>query len=181
MGSSRVVALLRGINVAGKNMVPMPELVSALEKAGHSAVETYIQSGNVFFETEAPRADVERAVEEVIRARFKLTIPTIVRTAADWKKLCTGAPFQEARAARPKFLHVGLSKSKLDAKVVETLMGRATTERVEVHRDALFIDFAEGAGRSKLTPAVIDKASGSHVTLRNWNTTMEVARRLGVG
>ncbi len=178
--ASRVVALLRGINVAGKNMISMPALVDALEKAGHAAVQTYIQSGNVLFETDAPRAEVERSVESVIASRFELTIPAIVRTASEWKTLRAGAPFAEAQAARPKFLHVGFSKAKLDPKVVETLMSKAASEKVEVHGDALYIDFAEGAGRSKLTPAVIDKAAGSHVTLRNWNTTLELARRLGI-
>ena len=180
MTGTRVVALLRGINVAGKNLISMPDLVRALEKAGHHAVETYIQSGNVFFDSEGPRVDVERAVQDVIKDRFKLTIPTIARTAVDWKKLCTAAQFEDAQRERPKFLHVGLAKQKLNPSVVEALMAKATTERVEIHGETIFIDFFEGAGRSKLTPSVIDKAAGSAVTLRNWNTTLEIARRLGV-
>lgn len=179
MAASRVVALLRGINVAGKNMISMPALVQALEKAGHRSVETYIQSGNVFLDTDATTAEVEQSVETVISSRFGLTIPTIARTRAEWSTLSTGAPFDDARASRPKFLHVGFSKAKLDPKVVDALRAKAVNERVEVHAGALYIDFAEGAGRSKLTPAVIDKAAGSHVTLRNWNTTLELARRLG--
>lgn len=178
--TARAVALLRGINVAGKNKLSMPELVRALEAAGLIGVETYIQSGNVFVDWSKGRAALERAVEEVITSRFGLTIPTIVRTSAEWRRLLAGAPFEDAQVARPKFLHVGVAKAKLRPDVADVLTAKATNERVLVHEDTLFLDYQEGAGRSKLTPAVVDKAAGSHVTMRNWNTTLEIARRLGV-
>jgi uncharacterized protein (DUF1697 family) len=197
---------LRGINVGGKNLIPMPALVAALEAAGFSAVETYIQSGNVFFGANAPwktpkagssslrsaslladRAHLhephpeglERTIEGVIEAHFGLRIPTIVRTADTWRRTLAGAPFPEAQRDRPKLLHVGHSKRPLDPRVAEALAERATSEAVRVHEGALFIDFVDGAGRSKLTPAAIEKAAGSPVTLRNWNTALEIGRRLG--
>jgi uncharacterized protein (DUF1697 family) len=199
---SRVVALLRGINVGGKNLLPMPALVAALEDAGLRAVETYIQSGNLFIGANAPwttpkagssrpraarepgasladRESLEQLVEGVIEARFGLRIPTIVRSADDWRLLLAGAPFPEAQRDRPKLLHVGHAKRPLAPDVTSRLTLRATRESVVVHAGALFIDFADGAGRSKLTPAAIDQAAGSAVTLRNWNTTLEIAKRLG--
>jgi uncharacterized protein (DUF1697 family) len=114
----------------------------------------------------------------VIEARFGLRIPTIVRSVDDWRRLLAGAPFPEAQRDRPKLLHVGHSKRPLASDVAATLRQRATREIIAVHGGALFVDFVDGAGRSKLTPAAIDEAAGSPVTLRNWNTTIEIAKRL---
>lgn len=214
----RAVALLRGINVGGKNLLAMPALVAALEDAGLVAVETFIQSGNVFISAnaplEAPAAGsssprgartgaplarrilsanapwktlhephpegLERLLEGVIEARFGLRIPTIVRTADAWRRVLANAPFADAQRDRPKLLHVGHAKGPLAPEVIDALARRATHKAVAVHEGALFIDFVDGAGRSKLTLMTLDKAAGPSVTLRNWNTTLEIAKRLGV-
>ena len=59
MGRTRYVALLRGINVGGRNKVPMADLHEAIEAVGHTDVTTYIQSGNVLFTSSRPRAEIE--------------------------------------------------------------------------------------------------------------------------
>jgi uncharacterized protein (DUF1697 family) len=203
--AQRAVALLRGINVGGKNLLPMPALASALEDAGLVAVETYIQSGNVFFDATADRGSLEQLVERVVQERFGLRIPTLVRRSEDWRRILKGAPFADAQRDRPKLLHVGHAKHPFAPGMSAALAQRATHEVVAVHQEALFVDFGHGAGgergsprraphgakradsapatglgRSKLTPAALDKAAGSPVTLRNWNTTLEIARRLGL-
>src|SRR5438034_385062 len=73
------VALLRGINIGSRNRVSMPELRSALEKAGFGEVQTYLQSGNVVLESHATADGVRRKVEGVIAERFGLKIAVVVR------------------------------------------------------------------------------------------------------
>lgn len=71
----RYVALLRGINVGGKNKVPMADLRDALGDAGYESVRTYIQSGNVVFASARSRKGLEEEVEQVLEARFGFPIP----------------------------------------------------------------------------------------------------------
>ena len=73
MAGTDYVALLRGINVGGKNIVRMADLRAAFEDAGYAAVSTYIQSGNVLFESDTPRVSLERDIETMIESAFGLS------------------------------------------------------------------------------------------------------------
>lgn len=175
MKTSRMVALLRGINVGGKRIVPMAELRAVAEKCGLANVATYIQSGNLVFDTSLAPAAVEDALERAIEKRFGFAVEVIVRTADAWKKYVTAGAFPDAEKTRPQFLHLALPKAKPQAGAAVALAERAAAgERVVVLGDALFIDFVAGVGKSKLTPAVLDRAVGSTVTARNWKTVLEL-------
>ena len=100
------LALLRGVNVGGKNKLPMSLLVEMFTRAGCTDVRTFIQSGNIVF-----RADKElyRRIPEVIARAIKersgLSVPVITRTAAEWRSLLGSNPFIAA-GADPEKLHV---------------------------------------------------------------------------
>jgi len=113
---TRYVALLRGINVGGKNKVAMADLREAFEDAGHSAVRTYIQSGNVVFESGAPRAGLEDALERLLERRFHLPLVVVVRSLTQLRKIVTSAP--RGFGAEPGTYHsdVVFLKSPLTAK-----------------------------------------------------------------
>jgi uncharacterized protein (DUF1697 family) len=89
---SRYVALLRGINVGGKNRLPMVDLRSALVDLGLADVRTYIQSGNVLFEYDGPAAKLEADIEAQIAGRFGLQVPVVVRSHAQLADVVTSAP-----------------------------------------------------------------------------------------
>ncbi len=180
MTSARMLALLRGINVGGKNKLPMEGLRAAASKLGFSEVSTYIQSGNLLFESASEPAECERALEAAIEKSFSLKIPVIVRTREQWATYAKGSAFEDAQRARPKILHIAVAKRPLAAGADEALRAYAKAgERIEALPDALWIDFNEGVGRSKLTPAVLDRLAGSPVTARNWNTVQTLAELLG--
>jgi len=80
VGATRYVALLRGINVGGRNLVPMADLREAFEAGGHEGVTTYIQSGNVLFESDVPPTTLEPAVEAMIERRFGLPLVVMLRS-----------------------------------------------------------------------------------------------------
>lgn len=171
----RYVVLLRAINV-GARTAPMADLRSACEAAGFGAVASYIASGNLVLSSDLPAAGIETAVEAIVKDRYGFHADTIVRSAADWAAYLEAEAFAEERAARPSQVHLCLAKQRPVDGAAERLAERATLgERFIVEGDALWADFAGGVGRSKITPAVLDRAVGSPVTARNWNTVIKLA------
>lgn len=176
---TQYVALVRGINVGATRRLPMAALRAACGAAGFADVATYIQSGNIVLTSDAPATEVAEQLETLIANRFKLDVPVIVRTAAQWKRYASGGAFPDAEAERPKLLHLCLSAQPLNDGAAAALAARATAaERIAAKGDALWIDFGESVGATKLTPALLDKAAGSPVTARNWNTVLALAAML---
>ncbi len=79
MGTEHHVALLRGINVGGRNKITMADLRATFEARGYRGVATYIQSGNVLFESDAGSAPLEDDIEALLEVRFGTTITVVVR------------------------------------------------------------------------------------------------------
>jgi uncharacterized protein (DUF1697 family) len=174
------VALLRGINVGGGNKIAMAELRALAEKLGWTGADTYIQSGNLVFQADGERAEVEADLEAGIQRRFGLTIPTIVRAAAEWPVYVAANPFAEAAEIEPNRLMLLLSKQPSDPEAVTALQERARDgERLAIAGGALWIHYAGGAGNSKLSPALIDRLVGSPATARNWRTVLKLQEMLG--
>ena len=96
MASDSYVALLRGINVGGRNPVAMPDLVACFEDGGFGAVRTHQQSGNVLFTATVPKrtadARLEAEIEGMLRERFGFEIPTLVRSRGEFAATIDGAP-----------------------------------------------------------------------------------------
>lgn len=170
------VGLLRGINVGGNKKVPMAELRGLCAGLGFTAVATFIQSGNLVFAAAGPAAAHEVALEQAILAHFGFEVPVLVREAATWTKLATKCPFDVVADDRQKLVHLGLAKGPVPAGVGKLLAPYCKAgEQVVVAAGALWIDYAGGVARSKLTPAVLDRVVGSTVTLRNVRTARELA------
>lgn len=176
MEPTTAIALLRGINVAGQNKIPMAELRALCAGLGWGAVRSYIQSGNLVFTSAAAPAELEAALEAAIAGRFGLSVPVIVRAAAGWPAYVRGNPFPDESQREPNLVMLALSKRPPLPGAAETLQARAANgERVAQVGDALWVHYAEGAGRSKLSPALFDRLAGSPVTARNWRTVLQIA------
>lgn len=172
---ARLIALIRGINVGSTRKLPMAELRAACAEEGLGAVKTYIQSGNVVLDHGHP-AEVEAALARLIHARFKLDVPVIVRTAAQWGELIDTCPFPDEAEEAPKALHL-LACQKPPAKdAVEALRERAKHGEMIAAwgvRD-IAIHYGGGVADSKLAPTLIDRLVGSPATGRNWNTLLKL-------
>ena len=106
----------------------------------------------------------------------KKLMPVIARPAAEWSRLLANNPFADAAASEPNLVMLALSKQPPRAHTVDALLERATNgERVERVGDALWIHFAGGVGRSRISPGVLDRRTGSAVTTRNWRTALKLA------
>jgi uncharacterized protein (DUF1697 family) len=175
------VALLRAVNVGGRK-VPMADLRKLVEGLGYGGVQTYIQSGNLVFTGKGPPAAVEAKLEKAIAGEFGIAVPVVARTAEQWKAyLSVPKAFAAPAADSPNWLLLGLSKRLPRKEAVAELLARAKhSERLELAGDGLWFHYPAGVGESKLTPASIDKAVGSPLTARNWNTVRKLAEMAGV-
>lgn len=168
------VGLLRGINVGGKNKLPMAQLVKVYEAAGASAVRTYIQSGNVIFD--APAALAKRLpglVSAALAARFGLAIPVLQRPAAALDAALEANPFPRADEAT---LHVAFLSAKPGAVAVASLEpNRSPGDAFAVVGDVVYLHCPHGFGKTKLTTTWLDAKLRTTSTVRNWNTVRALA------
>jgi uncharacterized protein (DUF1697 family) len=169
------IALLRGINVSGRNKILMADLRSLCAELGWQDVQSYIQSGNLLFGAEATAADLESELEQAIERAFGLSIPVIVRETAVWSTYVNNNPYPQASQAEPNRVMLALSKLPPKEDAVTSLQPYAAdNERIKQVGDALWIHYSSGSGRSKLSPAVLDRLVGSPVTTRNWRTVLKL-------
>jgi uncharacterized protein (DUF1697 family) len=167
---SRRLALLRAVNVGGRTL-PMAALRALAEALGWREPATYIQSGNLVFSASGAAADLEAALERAVAARFGFEAPAMVRSAAEWRALLAANPFSREAEAEPNRVFLGVPKRDPAPDAARTIAARAAAgERVELAGGALWFHYPNGAGTSKLTPALIDRAAGCAVTARNWRT-----------
>lgn len=175
---NRFIALLRAVNVGGRNRLPMADLRELCGGIGWRGVRTYIQSGNVVFAADGTGDDAKRHevdLERAIRERFELDVPAVVRSLDRWLGYLKGNPFPEAAESEPSRVLLMLSKAPPKDEAVEALRERAKDgERIERVDDAIWIHHPGGVGRSKLTPVLLDRLVGSPVTARNWRTAIRL-------
>ena len=178
-----IVALLRAVNVGGHNKIKMDELRALFEALDFWGVETYVQSGNVVFGTrERDLARLTQRIRGGIERRFGLRAEVILRTASELSEVIRRNPFVARKDIDPAKLHVVFLADSPRPGTSEKLLGiRADHEEVKVGRRELYIYYPNGAGKSKLTLALMEKTLGVFGTARNWNTTnklLEMAEHL---
>jgi uncharacterized protein (DUF1697 family) len=177
---ARHVVLLRGINIGSRNRVSMPALREALEEAGFTDVQTYLQSGNIVVETRAKPETVRKNVEELIEQRFGLEIAVVVRTRAELAAVVKRNPHARV-ATNPKAYQVTFLEQKLPPKTVRELeQAAAPDERVVVSGREVYAWHPQTIARSKLWAKLAGKDLGVTATSRNW-TTVEALLELTGG
>ena len=167
---ARLIVLLRGVNLAGRNRVAMPQLREALEESGYEKVSTYVQSGNVVLSSKAPPKRVGTAVENLIAERFGLDISVVVRTRAQLAAVVKRNPFGKV-AKNPKLYQVTFLDKAPPAEVMRKLEAAAAGKEQVVHVGReLYAWHPDGVGRSKLAALLAGKGLGVTATARNWRT-----------
>jgi uncharacterized protein (DUF1697 family) len=175
------VALLRGVNVGGHNLVSMADLCRVVDEAGMSGARSLLQSGNLVFRGGAKAgAAVERLLEAAVAKRLDLRTDLHVRTAAEWAAIVAANPFVDEAEREPSRTFLFAFKEPLDGAKVKALRAAIPgRERIEAAGRELFAVYPDGMGRSKLTTALIDRTLGARGTARNWNTVLKLAAAIG--
>ncbi|WP_238933521.1 DUF1697 domain-containing protein [Brevibacillus choshinensis] len=180
------VALLRGINVGGKNKIKMAELREALERIGLSQVKTYIQSGNVLFASPDDESSLRKRIEQEIAAVFGITLTVVLRTAEEMEHIVDDCPFSPELIAEAAATCVGESHYVAllpDAPPPSGIEKLAAANNGDdeyriVGRD-VYLLFRHSVRDAKLS-ANLQKL-GVPATVRNWNTMnklVEMAKEL---
>lgn len=169
------VALLRGVNVGGKNKLPMKALAALFEEAGGTGVQTYIQSGNVLYRAGAAVARrVPERVAAAIAREHGLTVPVVTRSLAELRDVVAGNPFLGA-GTDPKLLHVALlADSPTPAQVASLDPARSPPDELAVRGREVYLKLPNGVARTKITNAYLDSRLGTTSTVRNWNTVCKL-------
>jgi uncharacterized protein (DUF1697 family) len=177
--TARHVALLRGINVGGKNMLPMKELAGMFVAAGCGDVTTYIQSANVVFSANTKVvAGLGLVIAARVEERFGLRVPVVLRTAGEMEAVVRGNPFLKAGAS-DETLHVCFLADLPDADKVAGLdAGRSAPDAFALVGREIYMRLLKGVSGTKLTNAYFDSRLKTVSTMRNWRTVLKLAEMM---
>jgi uncharacterized protein (DUF1697 family) len=175
MGTVRYVALLRGINVGGRNLVAMTALREAFEAAGFGAVSTYIQSGNVLFESDGPRGSLEDDLEAMLERRFGVPLVVVVRSHRQLRNVVEKAPAHFGQ--RPDTYHSDVIFLK--APLTSRQAMRVVAQREGVDQAwpgagvVYFARLSERRTESRMS-RIVGTPEYQQMTIRSWSTTTKL-------
>ncbi len=170
------LALLRGINVSGHNMIKMDALKSALENSGFQNVQTYIQSGNVFVDTEEENgSSVGFAIKQEIFKVFGHEVPVVVIGKKDLKYCFSNNPYLKENEVDTKKLYVAFISKELNASALNDLkISQFKPDEASIDESRIYIKYDIGAGKTRLDQKYIEKKLNVTATIRNWNTVSKL-------
>jgi len=176
------LALFRGINVSGHNMIKMDALKKLMEAEGYNNVETYIQSGNVVFEHEETNRDkIAKDLEILMYKEYGHNVVIFILQEADLAKIIDNNPYakREPEGQGIKKLFVAFLNGKPNEAGIDQLKKYNRGDDVfKVVDNALYLKLATSAADSKLTNVFIENKMNIKATTRNWNTTLKMLEML---
>lgn len=173
------IAFFRGINVGGRNTLPMRELQALLRELGCTDVVTYIQSGNVVFRhKEGQASSLAQTISQAVLNRFYFSPHVLLMTVGHLKSALAANPFSAAEE-NPKALHLFfLSATATEADMDGLNKLRSASEEFRLIGQVFYLHTPDGIGRSKLA-ARVEKLLGVPATARNWRTACKVFELAG--
>ncbi len=171
------IALLRGVNVGGRQPVAMSDLRDLLAELGFADARSLLQSGNLVFRSDArSAAGLERMLELEAGKRLGLHTDFLVRTAKEWKEVVARNPFRKEAERDPSHLVVMFLKSATNVKDVKAAQTAiAGPEIISADGRQVYIVYPSGIGRSRLSNTFLERKLGIRGTARNWNTVIKLA------
>lgn len=168
------VALLRGINVGGKNPVPMAQLRAAFEAEGYGSVRTYIQSGNVLFESDTPRAGLEDGIEAMLERRLGLPLLVVVRSHRQLRAVVEKAPEDFADPGRYHSDVLFLRAPLTPQQVMQVVEPRDGVDRAWVGTGVVYFRrLSERRTQSRMSK-IVGTPEYRQLTIRSWSTTTKL-------
>jgi uncharacterized protein (DUF1697 family) len=170
------IALLRGINVSGHNLIKMTELKRMFEAMGFARVQTFIQSGNVLFATDDDAGSLCARIEQEITTGFGMTVPVVLRTAAELERIIRDCPFPADALAEGENIYVTLlADQPAPERITQMLSVPGGIDEFRIIGRELYILYRQPAHLSKLTNNLTERKLGTAATTRNWQTINKLA------
>jgi uncharacterized protein (DUF1697 family) len=177
-----VVAMLRSVNVGGRNRLAMADLRALVSSLGFADATTYLQSGNVVFTARGSAPAAARAIESRLTADLGLAVPVMARSASQLRTVLDGNPLASGHVD-PKTIHVTFLAGRPAGRTVtelERLAGQFGDDRFEVSGTHVYLHCPGGYGETKLNNAYLEQRLGVTATTRNWRTVRALAELCGL-
>lgn len=174
------VALLRGINVSGHNMIKMAELKAALNKLGLHGINTYLQSGNVVFSSELKNfSELESAIADTVKKSFGFDIKVKVIEKELFQKVFLNNPFTKEPEIDTKQLYYIHLMGQPDLTMFKELQNNEEIpEKMSLEGEVIYVQYVNGYGRSKLHGNIFERKLKVSATARNHNTMKHLSQML---
>ncbi|HRB70314.1 MAG TPA: DUF1697 domain-containing protein [Flavobacterium sp.] len=170
--------LLRGINVSGQKIIKMEDLRKLLTEAGFSNVQTYIQSGNVFVDTpESDPEKIEKQVTTLLMEKYAFQVPVVAVSENSLLRVFRHNPYLNEPDIPVKQLYVAFLATEPTAENstrLEPEFVQPDTFQMATDRRALYLNYVNSAGNSKMTNNWIEGKLKVTATSRNWNTVTKL-------
>lgn len=173
---SKYIALLRGINVGGHKKIIMADLKILFQKLGFSDVASYIQSGNIIFQSkERDINKLENQIEQTIENVYGFRVPVLVITNLKLQKIVSKNPFKPFGKDEYSKIYYVFLKDVPQRKLVELFNEMEfQNERFFIQRDYIYLKCLAGMGKAKLSTNVFEQKLGVSATARNHKTTLKL-------
>lgn len=171
------LAILRGINVGGKNKIKMSDLVEKLQALNLKELKTYIQSGNVVFKhPSVPANKLADQISHLIKKEFGFDVPVIVLPLTEIQEIISKNPYVQDHTKDEKSLHVTFLDESPDLANIEKLDGYSDSpNEFAIARNAVYLFCPNGYSKTKLTNQFFERKLHVTATTRNWQTTLKLA------
>jgi len=172
------VALLRGINVSGKNKIFMDDLRSMFESLGCSGVKTYVQSGNIVFQSTAKAQELESLIKKAILEKFTFDVPVLVKTKEEMEATLRNNLYIHRNNVSLDKLHVTfLSEVPSEANLKNAHINVLPDEFMVLGKE-VYLYCPGGYGNTKLSNTYFENKLKVKATTRNWKTVNELVKML---
>ncbi len=178
------ITLLRGINVGGNNKISMPLLKSAFEEYGYTQVKTYINSGNIIFDSETTSTtELIRQCEKIIKDKFNLVIPVCVMSASEFSKILSHAPEWWDVSSDEEIIHQAITLiPPMTAEEVYQAVGKIKDdiEKVGHYRNVIFWSALKSSYSRTNWRKIASTDVYRNVTIRTANTVKKLISLSGI-
>ena len=178
----KYVAILRGINVSGKNLIKMDALRIIMEEFVFQSVSTHIQSGNICFESNLEDTlEIASIIKNGIEKNFNLNVPVLEFKKVEFDLILNENPHIKQIDFDAKYMHITFLESEIDSNLIPQLVEKCSeSEQLFCQGKAVYLYLPTGYGITKLSNAFIEKKLNNTATTRNWYTCLELQKLLKV-
>ncbi len=172
------ISILRGINVSGQKLIKMKSLQEMYVGLDFRNVRTYIQSGNVVFESNAPEAgNLEKTISAAILKTFGFEVPVIVLGKEELRSISEHNPFIRQRGEDIARLHVAILSAEPEHSLTETIgHDEYLPDEFYISGRSIYLFCPNGYGNTKLSNTFYEKKLKVMATTRNWKTVLELVK-----
>ena len=165
---------LRGVNVGGNAIINMKEFVLLQENNNYTGARSYINSGNITFQSKKTSSAVSKNIKKLIIENYSFPVEVIVKTKSELDEIINNSPYKDDESDFSKRVVALLSGDLSEGQESALLNNKNIIEPFYIVKDTIYIYYKNGAGRSKFTNNYIENTIKVVSTLRNWNTLLKM-------